>query len=162
VTTYPTIHGLRDRPLYNTWKNIRQRCFNGNSPAYEYYGGRGITVCDEWRNDVAAFISYVDETLGPRPPDRSLDRIDNDDGYRPGNVRWASRAEQSLNRRHYGSPVYRGVRPNGNGWMARFRGQYLGWFTSPEEAGRAYDAAAWAHLRDPAHLNFPQALTAKI
>lgn len=75
-------------------RNAIQRCYNPSYRGYRYYGGRGITVCDEWRNDQAAFVEY----MGPRPKGYSLDRIDNDKGYEPGNVRWASKTTQATNR----------------------------------------------------------------
>ena len=75
---------------------MRQRCFDKNFPQYKHYGGRGITICKEWGDSFEAF--YAD--MGPRPTLRhTLDRIDNDKGYFPGNVRWATRQEQPKNRR---------------------------------------------------------------
>lgn len=74
-----------------------KRCENPKNHAYPRYGGRGITVCPEWRSDFAAFLRDV----GPRPsPDLSLDRIDNNGNYEPGNVRWATAAQQAQNRRN--------------------------------------------------------------
>lgn len=73
-----------------------KRCQNPNHHAYARYGGRGIQVCAEWRKDFAAFLRDV----GHRPsPDLSLDRINNDGNYEPGNVRWATRQQQANNRR---------------------------------------------------------------
>lgn len=83
-------------PLYSIWNSMKQRCCNPKTKAYASYGGRGITVCDRWNNDFSAFREDVGE---PPTPQHSLDRIDNDDGYRPGNVRWATRTEQARNRR---------------------------------------------------------------
>lgn len=81
---------------YIVWKSMKTRCNNKNSTSYANYGGRGIRVCDLWCNDFLAFLRDV----GPRPtPQHSLDRIDNDRDYEPGNVRWVTRAEQSRNTR---------------------------------------------------------------
>jgi hypothetical protein len=86
-------------PLYRLWKRINRRCHDPKAHNYRWYGARGISVCDEWRHDAGAFCSYIEQTIGPRPPGKSIDRIDNDGDYRPGNVRWATHAEQMANRR---------------------------------------------------------------
>jgi hypothetical protein len=73
---------------------MRDRCNNPNNTTFSYYGGRGIKVCERW-NDFTAFIADV----GERPAGLTLDRIDNDRGYEPGNIRWATMKEQYHNRR---------------------------------------------------------------
>jgi len=96
-----TQHGQRRRDdtttEYNIWTSMKARCFNPRSQAFKYYGGRGITMCDEWRDDFKAFFDYV----GQRPHGLSIDRIDNDKGYFPGNIRWATPLQQSHNSRRY-------------------------------------------------------------
>jgi hypothetical protein len=77
---------------------MMERCHNPDSTSYPDYGGRGIQVCDEWQN-LAVFLRWMDDNLGPCPPDRSLDRIDNDGPYAPWNVHWATFSEQMKNRR---------------------------------------------------------------
>jgi hypothetical protein len=95
-------HGMASRSNrkteYALWNNILQRCTNPKSAQWKDYGGRGITVCKEWTESFAAFYAYV----GKKPhKSLSLDRIDNDRGYEPDNVRWASRAVQARNKRPY-------------------------------------------------------------
>lgn len=86
--------GLATR-TYTVWQNMKARCYNPRSPSWQYYGGRGIQVCDRWRNSFANFVT----DMGEKPDGRSLDRIDNDGNYEPGNCRWATPAEQVRNRR---------------------------------------------------------------
>lgn len=77
---------------------MMQRCYQPTHKQFAGYGGRGILVAEEW-HDAAAFISHLEETLGPRPHGHSLDRIDNDGDYEPGNIRWADWFVQNNNRR---------------------------------------------------------------
>lgn len=80
---------------FQCWQNIKKRCFNDKHPQYRHYGGRGISMIDEWRDSFAKFMEYV----GPKPhAGMSLDRIDNDKGYEPGNLRWATPRTQAANR----------------------------------------------------------------
>jgi len=92
-----TTHGLRRHPLYRRWQNMLQRCQNPGNPRYADYGGRGITVCERWKGP-EGFPNFVAD-MGECPEGRSLDRIDNDSGYEPGNCRWATLLEQRHNRR---------------------------------------------------------------
>lgn len=80
---------------YRTWGAIIYRCTNPTAPHWKHYGGRGITICDEWRRDYRSFLAH----MGRRPSaDHSIDRINNDRGYEPGNVRWAVPVAQARNR----------------------------------------------------------------
>lgn len=92
-------HGLAHHPLYKIWIDIIKRCTNSNAIAYKNYGGRGIAICDEWRHDFAAFHSYVTNLEHHGEHGYSIDRIDNSKGYEPGNLRYATRLQQSQNTR---------------------------------------------------------------
>lgn len=88
-------HGLSHTLTYASWGSIRKRCTNPKHPAYQHYGGRGITVCERWNK----FENFL-EDMGHRPGHAwSLDRIDNDKGYEKSNCRWATAEEQANNRR---------------------------------------------------------------
>lgn len=100
-------HGLSYTAEYRAWQTMRLRCLEPNNPAYASYGGRGITVCDRWKDSPAAFI----EDMGLKPsPKHELDRIDNDRGYEPGNCRWVTRAANDRNRRSNRYLTFRGQR----------------------------------------------------
>ena len=87
--------GVIESSLYHVWCSMRQRCTNPTAHNYKHYGARGITVCERW-NDYNNFAA----DMGPRPEGKlSIDRIDNDSGYRPDNVRWADIHTQNRNRR---------------------------------------------------------------
>ena len=97
-----TTHGETGSRLYYVWTGMKQRCTNPNHKSYESYGGRGITVCDEWLHDYEAFRKWAiesgyDETAPTHQC--SIDRIDNDKGYSPDNCRWATASEQRVNSR---------------------------------------------------------------
>lgn len=98
-------HGLRYTRLYGVWFGMKARCYNPHYNEYQRYGGRGITICDEWREDFQAFHDWAmangyDETA---PYGQcTIDRIDNDKGYSPDNCRWVDLKTQRNNRSHSG------------------------------------------------------------
>jgi hypothetical protein len=91
-----TKHGMSRTAIYHAWVAMIERCDNPKNKAYKNYGGRGITVCERWRESVANFVA----DMGPRPSKRhTLDRINNDGNYEPTNCRWATWDVQSRNKR---------------------------------------------------------------
>lgn len=105
---FPETHGLwkTRRAEYRCWQDMIQRCHNPANKAWPLYGGRGIFVCDRWRDSVANFI----EDMGSRPNGMSLDRIDNDGPYAPNNCRWATTKTQNRNHRGCVFIEYQGKR----------------------------------------------------
>ena len=86
-------------PEYQTWCRMMKRCYTPSDPRYHYYGGRGISVCMRWHS----YPSFFSD-MGPRPsPKHSIDRINNDGNYEPGNCRWATALQQQNNRRPRGT-----------------------------------------------------------
>lgn len=91
-----TTHGMSSSPEYASWLSMIQRCTNPLNDVYQYYGGRGVTVCDRWLNSFECFY----DDMGPRPTQgHSIDRENNDGNYEPGNCRWATPEQQANNKR---------------------------------------------------------------
>lgn len=102
TATHGAASGGRITPLYRAWQAICARCLSSTHAAYRHYGGRGITVHEPWQTSFVEFRDYVEEHLGDKPSQaHSLDRIDNEKGYVPGNLRWATASQQVRNRRDY-------------------------------------------------------------
>lgn len=121
------------------------RCERPSNPKYEYYGARGIEVCDRW-HDVRQFIEDIEGEIGPRPSGQhTLDRKDPDANYEPGKVRWATYSQQNRNRRPRAGRLkgvsriqetrYQGRQVS---WAARI---HLGYFATEEEAADVYQRA---------------------
>lgn len=143
ITKINNNHSMREMPEYRSWQNMKNRCLNKNAQDFGYYQARGITICDRWRNSFMAFY----EDMGPRPKGLSLDRIDNNRGYEPGNCRWATVSVQRINRRLFSNNKsgYRGVDwvKSSQRWRARIRlnGRLI-------EIGRYKDIEVAAWMRD--------------
>ena len=93
------IHGMSGTPEYTTWNGMKRRCNNPSEDSWAHYGGRGVKIYGPWKKSFIEFYNYI----GPKPsPGHSIDRIDNDGHYEPGNVRWATKEQQLSNRSEYG------------------------------------------------------------
>lgn len=100
-------------PTYRSWLSMIQRCTNPNTAGFDGYGGRGVSVCERWRS----FENFLAD-MGERPDGRSLDRINNDGDYTPGNCRWATRSEQQRNKRRTAKFIASLQRPRD--WHGRY------------------------------------------
>jgi hypothetical protein len=107
-------HGLTNTNLYGVWRTMKSRCFNPNNKKYKNYGGRGITVCDEWVHDFQAFYDWA--MSHGYEKGLSIDRIDNDRDYSPENCRWTDWKTQANNRRVTPVIVVDGVRHTAKEW----------------------------------------------
>lgn len=101
-------------PTYRIWQSMKTRCLNPNTAYYRYYGGRGISVCERW---MSYRLFLMD--MGERPEGMSLDRIDTNGNYEPGNCRWATSKEQSVNKRNVRLYEMDGVKLCAKDWAGR-------------------------------------------
>lgn len=116
-------NGGHSNQLYKTWSMIHQRCTNPNNTNYKNYGGRGIIMYEPWKNSFTEFNNYILKNLGERPEGMTLDRINTDGNYEPGNLRWADHSTQMHNRRVLAMSGVQGVhiRKDTGKWVATIK-----------------------------------------
>jgi len=141
-------HGYRKHYLYDLWANIKTRCYNKNRLRYKDWGGRGITMCDEWKNSARAFIEWALDNGWKKGLE--IDRINNDGNYCPENCRFVTHIKNIHNNRllyRHNKSGYRGVYYHNRDkkWIAQIsinnKKQYLGYFNAKKEAALAYNNA---------------------
>lgn len=118
VASRNSTHGLSrvEAGTYKVWKDMKARCYVESNKHFKDYGGRGIEVCERWRNDFAAFLA----DMGARPQDMTIDRRDGDGHYEPSNCRWADKFTQARNRRNNHVIEYLGESKTLAQWCSEF------------------------------------------
>ena len=140
-------HGKRYTRLYKIWINIKDRVLNPKNKRYNDYGGRGITICDDWKNDFIPFYNWAMSNGYEENKGLSIDRIDNDGDYSPENCRWTTQTIQCRNQRikKNNTSGYKGVSCNkGNNKYRSYinmdkKGVFLGSFSTAEDGAVAYN-----------------------
>jgi hypothetical protein len=154
----PEHHTQKGSKVYTAWSNMIQRCTNPKSTYYYLYGGRGIKVCNRWRN---SFISFSSD-MGERPEGHQIDRIDSNGDYEPSNCRWVTPTQQARNRRMLSAANtsgFRGVSQHKRSrkWCASVwngdKQLWLGEYDSPIEAAKRYNKEASMIFKNEAQLN---------
>lgn len=149
-------HDMSKTIEYDTWKHMIQRCTNKTAINYDNYGGRGIFVCEEWKNSFETF--YND--MGDKPIGSSIDRIDNDGNYEPSNCRWVTKQQSNWNvGSKVGTSKYKGVHfsKSKNRWISQiwkdYKLTYIGSFKNELDAAMAYNKKAIDFFGEYACLN---------
>lgn len=109
-----TKHGKHGTRLYKTWRNMVTRCYNANNQRYKDYGGRGITICEEWKHDFQAFYDW--SIANGYSDNLTIERIDNNGNYEPSNCTWITKKEQNNNKRSNHLITYNGKTQNMRLW----------------------------------------------
>ena len=158
-----TSHGLRYHPLYTVWQDVKKRCYNKKHKYYNYYGGRGISVCTDWKDDFKAFHDWA--IINGYQEGLSIDRIDVNGNYEPENCRWTTYNIQMQNTREIyrtNTSGFRGVSydKKNNNWLSYIsvnnKRINIGRFQTALEAAKAYER--YVRLNNLEH-NFTPSLT---
>ncbi len=137
---------MRQTPEYRSWTHLKGRCLTPTDKKFPDYGGRGITLCDRWRDSFADF--YAD--MGPRPSaDHSVERKDNDGPYSPENCRWATRIEQGANKRNNQTYTFGGETHHLTEWARRTGIPFFTLRHRVVKAGWPIDRALTEPVNDP-------------
>lgn len=139
-------HRRGGESTYQTWSAMKTRCYNSRQPTWENYGGRGITICDAWRDSFDAFL----RDMGPRPKGCTIDRINNDGNYEPENCRWATCEVQANNCRSNRRLSFQGETHTVSEWE-RLREFRPGTLKNRIQRGWSTDRALTAPLGEPQH-----------
>lgn len=145
-----TIHGESKTKLHRIWAGMKQRCYDPNTTGYQNYGGRGVRVCDEWKNDFCAFRDWA--LISGYREGLSIERQDTSGNYTPENCRWATAKEQANNRRSNILITYQGITLTEKQWAEKLGISYntlhtriktRGWdidraFTTPVQSKRRF------------------------
>ena len=155
-------HGLSQTRIYSVWMHMINRCTNKNNKYYSRYGGRGITVYDEWMNDILSFVNWAENN--GYTDELEIDRINNDGNYEPNNCRFVTRQQnmQNTSGKVISSSKYKGVMlsTNGKKWISQITVDNerinIGTFENEILAAYSYDIMAKKYFKEYAYLNFPK------
>ena len=148
------LNGEYRSPEYIVWASMKNRCLSESNPSYGHYGGRGIRVCERW----LSFENFLSD-MGRRPLGTSIDRIDNDGNYEPGNCRWATRLQQASNTSRITPITFGGITDSVLGWARRIgiaqktlvRRIELGWTTAEALTTPVDNTLSKNHVRKYEH-----------
>lgn len=168
--TTGTYHKMTKTKFYHVWSGMKSRCNNSADAGYKHYGGRGVTVCDRWNH---SFVNFYDDMFHTYTHGLSIDRINVNGNYEPGNCRWCTSKQQNRNRRSNSLHTYNGETLCIQEWSERYKINKVtlwdrldrGWsiekaLTTPKKTNaHAYAKKSFdfdADLIDPAGLQYPR------
>ena len=140
-------HGLSKDPIYQRWNQMKERCYNPSCKSYADYGGRGIKMCDEWKDSVVSFAEWAFANGYKR--ELTIERIDNDGDYCPSNCKWIKRSEQPRNRRLCYSITYNGKTKNLSDWCKELGLEYKRIHNRMHKLGWSFERA----ISEPVHID---------